>query len=353
MAATQPPQQLPRQLSNEVEKVIQNYQIIVKKAQDTDPMSASATTRAILNLIFRIYVPCLQEDFREFREQDPDIATLLDDFEVQGKTICDNLGDNFREPLIGGSIGPHESPLVLLLTLALENLGTRPELSINIDLPEDSDTSQNWGRLWCFREYLRNCGFSAMEPNRGTKYWPGLPHCIMTSLPLWTADVKKWRTTTQKLRKARLGNIEERCGASSKAQIRRARDFSRALARDDSWEHYLRTGIDQQIDPRNLSSCDIGPRHQIPIYLPVLACVWTPDGEYKNACLLDRLRFSFLRPPEAERQEIINREKERREEEERWKGQQRVRIAPEAAACAEWDGYMNIVGLLNGGVVSR
>ena len=72
---------------------------------------------------------------------------------------------------------PSTSPIVLLLKMAVQ--------SNAISFASDEKMGHHkWGRLESFHEYLRGLNFKEIRGYK--KYWPGLPGCILSLVPIWT-----------------------------------------------------------------------------------------------------------------------------------------------------------------------
>ena len=80
------------------------------------------------------------------------------------------------------SDGVCESPLALLLSLAIDQGAIS-------DLRETNPKMENWGRLGAFPDYLASLGFKRSTQKKDVEYWPGLPTCVMTFIPIWSPNV--------------------------------------------------------------------------------------------------------------------------------------------------------------------
>ncbi|KAJ2984007.1 hypothetical protein NUW58_g6154 [Xylaria curta] len=361
----------------EIQRALENYKIILDKAVLTDK-KLGGTTQALFRVIFENYVPKLQQDFGKIKTNDRNELAI-----GCSKAFKDLEGfrDKTRQPERGpvkpqGYIHPHESPLVLLLTVALENGEIPLRLLSHTDPQGHTGDGLNWGKLWYFPRYLEACKFQSTPDDNGVKYWPGLPHCVMTSLPIQTIDntggalvsasvdkiirADEFQKEAKNLRRRRFGRLRSECPDNVRNQIDFVKGFSEqlfsAFNRDpgspgtpninEVRERYLQSRS-TNCDARDLQSYDLQPGYQLPVYLSIVASVWTPDGKYKPACFLDRLRFCVLRPPEGEKQENeITEQMNRR----RYRGEQNSSkfSIPAATACAEWDAFITIFSQLDG-----
>lgn len=148
--------------------------------------------------------------------------------------------------------GDHESPLVLLLSLAIE----KGEISVSdprkdcSPLEEQKSGGHDWGVLRGFLDYLRQFEFQTLQTPRNPKssYWPGLPFCIMALVPFEDSHQSKHRisvsATLDRLdydltvqlstciyvkREKRLQNFEALCNKTGKKQIDSARKYSNEI----------------------------------------------------------------------------------------------------------------------------
>ncbi|KAI1201725.1 hypothetical protein F5X97DRAFT_289398 [Nemania serpens] len=340
---------------------IDNYAIIVHETLQLDPEWSDSTTQALLRTVFEIYVPLFEADFFCLRaydlENDPDVERCrksLYDFLEHGKKFKP-LNHELAKL---DSIDAHESPLVLLLTLALKKK--------RILLERGQDPDVNWGRLHTFPQYLKGLKFLAKKNDQGEDFWPGLPHVIMFSLPIWTSNdeyrasvsssyekfgvLASPKIESRRRRSQRLKELQALCGPESQRRIESVRDFSVAMERQfgpegsrsrsvyQTWEEFFRLGVAETKKPYSLKSHHFQCNSYLPCYLPAVVSTWMPNGVYKRSCLLDSLRFGVLRPPEAEKVESTPREKKGAKE-------RKVRV-PASTACAEWDGFINIISQL-------
>ena len=277
-------------ISQEVEVVIENYEIIVEHVNKIDPDWKNEKTKRILDAIFHSYIPKIQASIstdNEPREDDPITDDQIHDIEgkiekLEAKKDGKELPKLDPEPAGHES---HESLLVLLLSLAIEldkisvsdprkdyrqsevqqsdNQNTRGQKSGD-QKPGDQKSEdqkaggQNWGQLSGFFDYLKQFRFRALETRSNvislhegkpkSAYWPGLPFCVMALVPYEDSDRKRFGILvsasadrfqyclTEQLqnlsltkRELRLQNIERLCDEDRKNRITSLRKYSKLL----------------------------------------------------------------------------------------------------------------------------
>ena len=242
--------QLSKNKSEEIVKVLQNYQIIVDRVNAIDGNYKAETTRRLLDSIFVHYVRTIEHSIsvdscisdEDKRTIDSEITKLKN---LRTQTLIPNCDDQSKGQEW------HESPLVLLLSLALED-GT-PSTSDPRGKGKHSTNSdargQDWGRLSGFLDYLSQLEFKTYKTEIVGSYWPGLPKCIMALIPLEIAEQNEFKImisasldkfehdATQDLkglildrRVQRLQCLETKCSKSRQEQIGSVRDYS-----DKTW----------------------------------------------------------------------------------------------------------------------
>lgn len=316
----------------EIKTVIENYKIIIKWVEKLDETHESRNTQNVFSTLSSpgSYIPALK-DYVESSELIPrgkkkllfdDISTLQQKTKTRGEIPTNDKS--------------HESPLVHLLYLAIE----KKKLLFD---REQQPKEQNWGRLGAFPDYLRELEFKSLGHGTSERYWPGVPTCLMISVPIWTSEaeysvsisaspdkfkyVKKLLENCWDHRRDRFKQLEQSCGEDARVRVKRLRRFSKKLLH--KYESLFNDLDEMQF---NWTPSNLKPDSHVPVYFPVISSTWTPAGEYLPACGLDRLRFSILRPPEAEKEEQRARQRPFN-----------FTAMPTEESCAEWDGFIDFM----------
>lgn len=331
-----PPAQKGVQIVEEVKAIIENYKTIIKWVERLDPLDEPHKSQHTLNLISTLskrYIPALQS----FVKSSPLIRS------DHRRTCLDEISALQQRTATPGEVSAnnmsHESPLVHLLYLAIE----KRKIPFS---REQQPKEQNWGRLGAFPDYLRELEFKSLGHGTPERYWPGVPTCLMISVPVWTSGAEyrvsisaspdKFKHAEGLLRicwdhrKDRLKKLEASCRGDALVGIRSLRGFSKDLLNPVRWESLFK---DLKEIEFNWTQSNLKPDNRVPVYLPVIISTWNPAGEYLPACGLDRLRFSILRPPEAEKKEQWSRQKAFKSTD----------TMPTADSCAEWDGFVDFI----------
>ena len=235
----------------EIERVIQNYNIIVSRVGIIDPEHKEDKTKRLLNIIFDCYIPKIEGY----------ISSPTENIANEDKTRIENEITKLRavKPKTDTTPGQesqgresHESPLVLLLSLALEigEITASDPRENNKQSGLKNTKGQDWGRLSGFLDYVKELNFKSYtkQEKQSSKYWPGLPYCVMALVPLGDFYQQKSEILlsaspdkfdylgTQGLqnlllekRAKRLAKLESLCNSNEKNQILSARSYSRKI----------------------------------------------------------------------------------------------------------------------------
>jgi hypothetical protein len=143
---------------------------ILEKAVILYPDYGTAYAKQLLYTIFKMYMPLIEaelENCRRFlhRVAFKNVDTKIED--LKSKYGNRDAGQWTEQDFI--------SPIVLLLKLAND----KGDMSF--------DQEQNdWGRLWSVRKYLISLNLKEHLAEE-EKYWPGMPSCILSIVPVWTS----------------------------------------------------------------------------------------------------------------------------------------------------------------------
>lgn len=284
---------------NKVKKmniVLHNYTIILEKAFTLHPNYGTAYAKQLLYTIFEMYMPLIEDELKSCRDSLPEI--LFED--VNGK-----IG-NLKIRYGNRGTGPWKeqdfiSPIVLLLKLAND----KGDISF--------DQEQNdWGRHCSVNKYLKSLNLKS-NPAEEEKYWPGIPSCILSLVPVWTSHqivisasndrflvTKALHKRGRAFRTARLDEMKASCTDTVREKISKLMSSSNKFKQKyEAPETVLQKGCiekDKIADFKQESGL-------MRTHLPGIMACWSPPGTYKPACLLDYCRFHMLRPPKAEKLE--------------------------------------------------
>jgi len=245
------------------------------------------------------------------------------------------------------------SPVVLLLKLAEEK-------GVIASVRGQKMDRHGWGRVAPYRDYLRGLKFTSL-PGPDGQYWPGLPSCILSLVPIWTSHetvisasndrfpaTKSLEDTGRIFRREQLSALHQSCTKAVFERIQELEEASKRFKR--GWktkkqksrtcensttaeEEYYMTEDDYNLLVRR---CEV-----VPVHLPGILATWSPCGEYMPPCLLDYWRFRTLRPPRAEimdqRHWSLNEHKERVMKKRVWA----------TDSCAEWAAFLQLASVKN------
>jgi hypothetical protein len=337
---TMPPAQQFLKAQLELDILVRNYEIILGRSRASDPGLKSKSLRELDHSVFMQYTPELEADIHRL----PISIAEKQRLQVIVDRLKQGADPKARTPTTGLR---HQSPLVLLLYLALEN----GQISLS---RETEYSNQKWGRLGAFSKYLGELPFEPHSSVTSGSYWPGVPSCLMTSFPIFAteqdfevsiaASQDKFdsfvglKACERKLRSARRRELRNSYDLNTQGKIQAVQDFSDTLRKTEKEEWRSLFNKSQDMSFKKWEPHDLKPHEHVPVYLPIVATTWTPVGEYKPACALDSIRFRFLRPPAAEKQEILSKEIESKN----------TRI-PTATGCAEWECFLSIMAQQIGG----
>ena len=316
----------------EITKTMRNYTIILNQANLLDSEYICDHTQNLLYALFKCCIPTLATELESLgipEEEKESIRELIESLYRLKK------GEITKTISIDVNIS-HESPIVHLLHLAVEKHA--------ISWCRKSG-AENWGRLTGFSEYLEKLKFEEGTDRMRAPYWPGLPTCVMTYLPIEAPQVqigistsldkfeyfKKSKRLFWETRAKRLDWLQNQCTSTTAQKIDAVKKFSRELRDESKWEMIFEN-VDQ-LDSHNCKFQHFRPHDIVPIYLPIVGSTWQPNGRYLRSCLLDGIRFAMLRPPAAEKMEQSHGTQK--------EGKNR-RILPETS-CAEWDAFVNVL----------
>jgi len=176
---------------------------------------------------------------------------------------------------------PPMSPLVLLLTLAVEK-----DVIIFSRNQFQDDRREDWSRLASFHRFLCNLKFASVQGEGGV-YWPGLPSCIMALAPLWLRCEPVISASNDRFKHCQLINktcrrnrdqwllcSQIQCRKRVQEHITKLERHSRCIK---DWWHKTKG------PNRTVHDCyaSIGASEDIPVYLSGILATWSPNGKYK------------------------------------------------------------------------
>jgi hypothetical protein len=320
---------------SEIEDVLENYDIILKEANKIDANHTSIYTRQLTYVIFKLYMPTLQKEVMRF-------AKALPNPEITGalKNQIEKLESKY-----GGRSSkdfPFLSPVVLLLKLA--------EKSDAISFDRSKEWCQpGWGPLASFRTYLQGLKFKDCM-DKDISYWPGLPSCILSLVPVWwtshpaaviSASNDRFPATralnelANRLRDEQLLKLRNSCAELVQKRIRELETSSpKFKAKYEDKMKSNHTPYYPTEDEYNSMLCQSQVR---PVHLPGILATWSPWGKYKPSCLLDYCRFRTLKPPLAESSD------------QAWESQKGKWIIRKYVygtdSCAEWAAFLELASV--------
>lgn len=277
----------------EMELVLDNYTIILEKAVMLDPSYGTAYAKQILFTVFKMYMPLIEAELDDCRRSlHPVILKSLETKIEDLKTKDGNrdAGQWTEQDFI--------SPLILLLKLGSD----RGHISFDQE-------QEDWGRLWSLRQYLASLN---LKNNwlEGEDYWPGMPSCILSIVPVWTSHqivisasndrfvaTKTLRKKGRAFRTARLNEMKKSCTDAVREKVTNFLSSSSKFKQEyEASKKVLQKGYIEESEIADFKQ----KSRLVRIHLPGIVASWLPTGIYKPACLLDYCRFHVLRPPKAE-----------------------------------------------------
>lgn len=224
---------------SEIEVVLENYEIILTQVDKMDPLHDSSITKQLLHTILDVHMPIiLKEELEQLKKQ------------LKGNKTCEaihkitKMEDRYGKRSHDRSImKPFLSPIVLLLKLA-------EEVKAFSFAQREEWKQPDWGRLTSFREYLEGLQLRSSR-GRDKHYYPGLPSCILSLIPVWTSHeavisasndnfeaTGNLRAMGHTLRSNQLCTLRERC--TSRVQ-KRIQDLEKASIKFKKWYDDLNT----------------------------------------------------------------------------------------------------------------
>lgn len=334
-------------------KVIENYTIIVDQANELDPSIESEITKRLQDAIFNCYIPELKKHLNSVRR--PGLYEI-----EKAITFLDTKRTNVQHSTDYRSPKSSDSPLTLLLSLAIE----KKKIS---DSRETQSGKHNWGRLGAFPSYLESLSFKRSTSKKDTEYWPGLPTCVMALIPIWahqteykisvsaSADLFEFSAGLKEYaylrRMNRMKHLRRPFDKNTQNRIDSMTNFSKKFREnpysEELWgdsEMLQKNANAKKSDSENplysLKAHNLKQHKDWPAYLPVVVSTWKPDGRYLRACPLDRVRFTFLRPPAAEIAENNPQKLSKAQRENKSVDRQLIANIPSERSCAEWEGFI-------------
>ncbi len=282
-----------KNMVREMEIVLDNYTIILEKAVMLNPDCGTAYAKQILYTIFKMYMPLIEAELKNCRRFLHAVAlknleTKIEDLKTKDGNR--DAGQWTEQDFI--------SPIVLLLKLGND----RGDISF--------DQEQNdWGRLWSLPQYLASLNLKKHQAEQ-EEYWPGIPSCILSIVPVWTshqivisASNDKFVVTRALHRKgrafrtARLNEMKRSCSDAVREKVTNLMSSSNRFKQEyEASETVSHKGYIEENEIADFKQKSGLMR----THLPGIVASWSPPGAYKPACLLDYSRFHMLRPPKAE-----------------------------------------------------
>lgn len=322
----------------EIEIVLGNYEIILHKAEKMDPDFSSDYAKQLLNIIFNSYMRALKQEIEALKNHIDDEITKR----IMDKIIEMNDRNSKRKNVSAAQLlltkPPSTSPVVLLLKMAVQ--------SNAISFASNEKMGHHkWGRLKSFHEYLHGLKFKETRGHK--KYWPGLPGCILSLVPIWTDNdmvisasndrfdqIPKLANNARNSRDEYLNKLLQSCSGKARNRIEKLKSTS------DQFVTEHRKDIRGDVTIYQYES--LVRRSKIrPVHLPGILAAWSPQAFYMPACLLDHCRFLTLRPRAAE---DADQKDWYCDEQENWYTTKKIYTSD---SCAEWDAFLQLASAQN------
>lgn len=154
----------------EITMVIDNYTILLDRAVMLCPDYETTIAKQLLYTVFKQYMPLILVELDKCRSSLHPLALV----EVDTKIMKMRTKHGIRDAGLWTE-EDFNSPIVLLLKLAVD------KGDISFDQEQD-----DWGRLWSVRQFLQSLDLKKNKED-DELYWPGLPSCIVSIVPVWTS----------------------------------------------------------------------------------------------------------------------------------------------------------------------
>lgn len=165
---------------DEVMATIHNYEVMMNAMKTYDAKYESIFAHSLVNVLHNECISPLKKAIGKVWQQE--------------KTLVERVENLTKEFGIHNERGIDESPLVLLLYLAIETnalLMSRTAFSMekkDFSVDEKDGSEEDCGRFSAISQYFKTLEFKTVQDQNGKDYWPGLPSCLMGFFPTSTSD---------------------------------------------------------------------------------------------------------------------------------------------------------------------
>lgn len=265
-------------------KAIQKYKIILDEVDALDSFYESDHTKNLFYAMFEFCLPNLEKELQSLKILDRDHKELVKNLNLLKKP-------EITKDIPADAKMRHESPIVHLLCLALERSAVSYSREVRLQ-------GENWGRFGSFPNYLKKLKLKDWDDENDVQYWPGVPTCVMTYVPIWAPQIEyqvsisaspdrfayahETRKNLWKRRGRRLNQLREQCDKSIIALIDAVKLFPKELGIESNWDKLFNSN---GLDPHSWRPHDLKPHDSVPVYLPIIVSTWKPNGHYLRACL--------------------------------------------------------------------